>query len=62
MMFNLVSLLFSDDIGESCPKSDGHFLSIYIELVVVTVVGSGELVENSGMSWRDAGVSVSTGL
>ena len=58
----MVSLLFSDGIGESCPKSGGHFLSIYIELVVVTVVGGGELVENSEKPCRNAGVLVSTGL
>ena len=35
---------------------------LYIELVVVTVVGGGEDVENPEMSCRDAGLWLSTGL
>ena len=35
---------------------------LYIELVVVTVVGGGEDVENPEMSCRDAGFWFSTGL
>lgn len=35
---------------------------MYIELVVVTVVGGGEDVENPEMSCREAGLWISTGL
>ena len=61
-MFKLNSLLcfFVSDVV-LCLKTVSEPVYL-IELVVVTVVGGGELVENPEKPCRNAGVLVSTGL
>ena len=63
MMFNLSSLLILDSFVQEVFRMEWlQNRLLYIELVVVTVVGGGELVENSEKPCRNAGVLVSTGL
>jgi hypothetical protein len=60
-MFKLNSLLFFVSDVALCLKTVSEPVYL-IELVVVTVVGGGELVENPEKPCRNAGVLVSTGL
>ena len=63
MMFNCASLLILDSSFEVLsPIKQGQNLQIYIELVVVFVVGAGEDVEKSENVWNGAAPLFSTGL
>ena len=63
IMFNLRSLLCLDSGSQVlCPWNWFQNRLMYIELVVVTVVGGGEDVEKSERDWNDAGFWFSTGL
>ena len=63
MMFNCASLLILDSSFEVLsPIEQGQNLQIYIELVVVFVVGTGEDVEKSENVWNGAAPWFSTGL
>ena len=62
MMFKALSLLFCVSFAVVSHGIRCKNLFFYIELVVVTVVGAGEDVENSADPCWDAGFWFSTGL
>ena len=63
MMFNLSSLLILDSFVQEVFHMEWlQNCFLYIELVVVTVVGGGEDVEKSESIWFHAGQGFSTGL